>query len=115
MTEFLKVSQDYNIRTRLEQDAQFLLDKGYDILGVFLYGSQNYGMATEGSDIDTKAVVLPSVEQIVMGKKIKPKKYDTPDGAQIDVKDVRDMLLDKYLTNSKKCYIIYVYKGGKYE
>ena len=38
------------------------------ILGIFLQGSQNYGMATEKSDVDTKCIILPSFEDIVFNK-----------------------------------------------
>ena len=35
------------------------------IFGVFLYGSQNYGIDYEGSDVDTKCVIFPSKNDII--------------------------------------------------
>ena len=34
------------------------------IVGIFLQGSQNYGLDIEGSDIDTKLIVTPTWEDI---------------------------------------------------
>ena len=34
------------------------------VFGVFLVGSQNYGLATSDSDVDTKAVVLPTLKDL---------------------------------------------------
>ena len=34
------------------------------IVGVFLYGSQNYNMDGPNSDVDTKCLVVPSFEEI---------------------------------------------------
>ena len=31
------------------------------VLGVFLYGSQNYGTSTENSDVDTKCILVPDL------------------------------------------------------
>lgn len=50
------------IQQRIESDYQYVESLGYKVLGVFLQGSQNYGLAYEGSDIDTKCIVLPSFE-----------------------------------------------------
>ena len=59
-----------------------------EILGIFLYGSQNYGMDTEESDYDFKAILLPSLEEIIEGSK----KISTSieyEGGLIEVKDIR--------------------------
>ena len=38
------------------------------IIGLFLVGSQNYGTDTEFSDVDTKAIVLPRLEDVIYNK-----------------------------------------------
>lgn len=38
------------------------------VVGVFLQGSQNYGLDYKDSDVDTKAVLLPSFKDIVLNK-----------------------------------------------
>lgn len=46
------------IMNTLKGDYNALLQEGYDLLGVFLFGSQNYGLELEHSDIDVKAIYL---------------------------------------------------------
>ena len=60
------------------------------ILGVFLYGSQNYQFSWEGSDIDAKAIYIPSKEEIALLKKPVSKEYQF-NGAHVEVKDIRLM------------------------
>ena len=42
-----------------------VVELGYEPLVVNLYGSQNYEMETENSDFDFKAIVLPSVNNVI--------------------------------------------------
>ena len=37
------------------------------LIGVFLYGSQNYNVHTENSDVDTKAIYVPTLDQLAFG------------------------------------------------
>jgi predicted nucleotidyltransferase len=58
-----------DIQEALQQHKQVVLDAGYaedQIIGVFLYGSQNYGLATEDSDVDTKVVIIPTLENLII-------------------------------------------------
>lgn len=56
------------IMDRLKGDYELLtVTDEHDILGVFLYGSQNYEVDTEYSDIDTKAIIIPTVEEMIFG------------------------------------------------
>jgi hypothetical protein len=51
----------------LKGDYNSLLKEGYDLFGVFLFGSQNYGLDCENSDIDVKAIYLSKdKEEVVM-------------------------------------------------
>ncbi len=59
------------------------------ILGIFLQGSQNYGMATEKSDVDTKCIILPSFEDIVFNKPPISTTHILPNDEHIDFKDIR--------------------------
>ena len=43
------------------------------------------------SDVDTKAIVLPTLDNLVCGNKMVSTKYEL-DGEQIDVKDIRVMV-----------------------
>lgn len=68
-----------------------LCDLGYNVVGVFLYGSQNYELDYEGSDIDTKAIVLPTLEDIVLNRQPVSTTIDMGNGCLCDVKDIRKM------------------------
>lgn len=61
-------TSDLKIRIRLQEDYEFLSNLGYNVLGVFLYSSQNYEMDTENSDIDTKAIIIPNFEDLISRK-----------------------------------------------
>lgn len=70
----------------LAKQKKFLQDKGYNVGCIGLYGSQNYGLNDELSDIDVRAIVIPTLDQIINRTKIS-KKYVTEYG-DIDVKDL---------------------------
>jgi len=48
------------LQRRLCEYQNVLTNQGYQVLGLFLYGSQNYQMDTLTSDVDAVAVVLPT-------------------------------------------------------
>jgi len=71
---------------KIAQQKKWLEGKGYNVIYIGLYGSQNYNLSDENSDIDLRAVVMPSLQQIITREKIS-KKYITDIG-DIDVKDI---------------------------
>ena len=72
---------------RQEYDA---LSRHYTILGVFLCGSQNYGLATEESDIDTKIIIAPSFRDLIFEAPVS--RTVALDCGECDVKDIREMI-----------------------
>ena len=60
-------------------------------VGIFLQGSQNYGLDYEGSDIDTKIIVLPKFEDIVLNRQPVSTTSVLPNNEHLDVKDIRLM------------------------
>lgn len=50
----------------LGQYKKVLEDKGYQVIYIGLYGSQNYNLDDELSDIDCKAIILPSLHDMVI-------------------------------------------------
>ena len=58
-------------------------------VGVFLQGSQNYGLDYEGSDIDTKCIVLPTLEDLIFNRKPVSTTHILPNEEHLDLKDVR--------------------------
>lgn len=59
------------------------------IVGLFLQGSQNYGLDTPNSDIDTKLIVVPSFRDIALNKKPVSTTHIRANDEHIDFKDIR--------------------------
>lgn len=59
------------------------------IVGLFLQGSQNYGLDYEGSDVDTKLIVVPTFEDIVFNRKPVSTTHIRANEEHIDLKDLR--------------------------
>jgi predicted nucleotidyltransferase len=79
------------IMDRLKENYHYLINKGYEIVGVFLQGSQNYELDYERSDIDCKAIILPKFEDIVLNNKPVSTTIVLENNEHIDVKDIRLM------------------------
>ena len=79
------------IYDRLKSDYEYVSELGYNVLGVFLQGSQNYGLEYEGSDIDTKCIVLPKFEEFCRSSKPVSTTLILESNEHIDVKDIRLM------------------------
>jgi len=69
-----------------------LRKRGFKPIYLALYGSQNYKLENSQSDVDTKAMVLPSLRDIVLNKKPVSRTITLKNGEQCDVKDMRLML-----------------------
>lgn len=67
------------------------MSKGYEVVGVFLQGSQNYGLAYENSDVDSKAIVLPKFNDFVLNKAPVSTTSVLDNDEHIDLKDIRLM------------------------
>ena len=59
------------------------------VIGVFCQGSQNYGLDYENSDVDTKAILLPSFKDIALNKKPVSTTHVREDNSHTDWKDCR--------------------------
>ena len=59
------------------------------IVGVFLQGSQNYELDHEGSDVDTKLIVVPSFRDICLNKKPVSTTHIRVNDEHTDWKDIR--------------------------
>ena len=83
------------IKKRLKEHYDYIKSLGYEVIGVFLQGSQNYGLDIYDkdyvSDIDSKCIVLPTLDDLIKGNSMTSTKYDFK-GEQIDVKDIRVMV-----------------------
>lgn len=109
---------EWKINDRLKADYNYLEFLGYEVVAVVLQGSQNYDLDYEDSDIDTKALVLPSVDDIILGgKKVSLTKV-LETNEHIDIKDIR-LMFDNFLKQninfleilfSKYSYVNPIYK-----
>jgi hypothetical protein len=70
------------------EEALEYFDKDH-IVGLFLQGSQNYGLDMPGSDVDTKLIVVPSFKDIAMNKKPISTTHIRANEEHIDWKDIR--------------------------
>ncbi len=89
------MNREEKIMKRVQEHYDYLQENGYEIVFLALQGSQNYGLDVYDenymSDIDTKAVVLPSFEDFVYNKQPVSKTVVLENNEHIDVKDVREM------------------------
>ena len=81
MTVMDRVREHYN-----EALTYFPEDR---IVGIFLQGSQNYGLATPQSDVDTKLIVTPTFRDIAMNRKPVSTTHIRANEEHIDFKDIR--------------------------
>ena len=59
------------------------------IVGIFLQGSQNYGLDLPTSDVDTKLIVVPTFQDIALNSKPVSTTHVRANDEHIDFKDVR--------------------------
>ena len=81
---------DTQIHEKLKE-AYDELSKEYNVFYIALYGSQNYNLQTENSDLDFKAIIIPTLEDLVNQNKPTSKVY-MYDWGQIEVKDIRNYI-----------------------
>ena len=85
------MTREEKIMSRLREhyDESLKYFKEEQIVGCFLQGSQNYGLDYEGSDIDTKLIVVPSFKDICLNKKPVSTTHVRANEEHTDWKDVR--------------------------
>jgi len=76
---------------RLNQRYKEVIDMGYELVGIFLQGSQNYELDYEDSDIDCKAIILPKFNDFVLNSKPISTTHVLENNEHIDLKDIRLM------------------------
>lgn len=79
----MKKEEIFKVLSEYKKDLE---SKGYQVIYIGLYGSQNYNVDDEKSDIDARAIILPSLNDITF-RKVTSKKY-TYDTGEVDVKDI---------------------------
>ena len=79
------------VRERLEEhfDEALTLFPEDRIVGLFLQGSQNYGLDLPTSDVDTKLIVVPTFKDIALNRKPMSTTHIRANDEHIDLKDIR--------------------------
>lgn len=89
------MNREERIMKRVQEHYDYLQQKGYEIVFIALQGSQNYELDVYDeeymSDVDTKAVILPSFEDFVYNRQPVSETIVLENNEHIDVKDVRVM------------------------
>lgn len=80
------------ISNKIQEHYEKLKDMGYNPIYIALVGSQNYGIDTEDSDVDTKAIVLPTLRAVAANERPVSQTIHFDNGEQCDVKDIREMV-----------------------
>ena len=75
-----------DIFKELTNRKKILEERGYKVIYIGLYGSQNYNLSDEQSDIDVKAIILPTLQDIIF-RKVTSTTIECENG-NIDVKDL---------------------------
>ena len=77
------------------------------VVGVFLAGSQNYGLEYEYSDVDSKAMLLPSLDDIIFNNQPISTTHIRANNEHIDFKDARLMIQCFYKQNINYLEILF--------
>lgn len=89
------MNREEKIMARLQEHYDYLIEKGHEVVAVMLQGSQNYDLDLYTkeymSDIDSKAIILPSFDDFVYDKKSFSYTYILDNNEHIDTKDIRIM------------------------
>lgn len=87
--------RDEHIQSVVNERYEYLVNKGYNVVAVFLQGSQNYELdiytKEYQSDIDVKAIVVPTLDNIVLNKQPVSTTIVLDNNEHIEVKDIRVM------------------------
>ena len=112
----------HEIFSNIQSKYNYLVDKGYEVFGVYLQGSQNYKLDVYDedykSDVDVKAIVIPSLKDLIHNKKLVSTTIELENKEHIDVKDIRLMFDCFYKQNINFIEILFTdYKiiNPKYE
>ena len=92
-TKYMEDEVKYvRIMLALNERKKLLNDKGHEVVGVFLQGSQNYNLDYENSDIDCKAIIIPKFNDFALNRKQVSTTHIMDNNEHIDLKDIRIML-----------------------
>lgn len=89
------MNREERIMKRVQEHYDYLQSLGYEVVCVCLQGSQNYGLDEYSdeymSDIDTKAIVLPPLDDFIAASPPVSKVVIMDNNEHAEVKDIRVM------------------------
>lgn len=98
------------LHVSLAKQKKLLEEQGHKVAYICIYGSQNYGLDIQleeyQSDIDMKAIVVPTLDDLIKNSKPISTVVDTEWG-QCDLKDIRSYF--QTLTKANPAYIETLY------
>ena len=105
------------IKIRIAAHADKVIKKygKENVLGIFLYGSQNYNLATN-SDVDTVAIIVPTFSDLCLRSPIS--KELNIDGEHCNVKDIREymkMIRKQNINFTETLFTEYCWVNPKYK
>ena len=108
-----------DIWKKLENHKQKVIDEygEENVLGVFLYGSQNYNLDTPDSDVDTKAIIIPTFHDLCHATPVS-KEIHFKNGEHCEFKDIREivkMFKKQNINFLEILYTQYYWVNPKYE
>lgn len=110
------------ILDNLQEKYNYLISKGYEVVALFLQGSQNYNLDIYDddykSDIDAKAIILPTMEDIILNKKPVSHTIVLDNNEHIEVKDIRimkEMFIKQNISYIELLYTKYFIINEKYK
>lgn len=83
----MELSTMKRVREHLEEAFEHFPEDR--VVGIFLQGSQNYGLEIPGSDVDTKLIVTPTFKDIAMNHKPVSTTHVRANEEHTDWKDIR--------------------------
>lgn len=113
----------YMLSSKVEEHYKFVVEKGhihgYEVIATCLIGSQNYGLDTPTSDVDTISIVVPYFEYICYGSPKIDHTWDFDDGGKAKVRDYRSFALNDLrkccFTNTEALYSVKVVVNPAYK
>ena len=116
------MTREEKIMKRVKEHYDEACSLGKEVVAVFLQGSQNYELDEYSdeymSDIDTKCIILPTLNDIVNGKTPYSSTHVCANNEHIDIKDIRVMFeMFKKQNNAyiELLFTKYYYINPKYE
>lgn len=110
------------IMNNLKSKYDYLLEKGYKVVALFLQGSQNYGLDIYDdeykSDIDAKAIILPTLQDVILNNSPVSTTIILDNNEHIEVKDIRvmkEMFIKQNISYIELLYTKYMIVNKEYQ